>query len=668
MVKRFKKKIDDKKKSPSSTQPIKHKKLAKDRSKSALSGSFIRHPKGFGFVVIDTDPSSKEKSADVFIPASKTLGAFDGDLVEIEIRGTTSPKGPEGEIIRITKRSSMLFVAIVKQIRGDGYELFSPSFGKGKPILIPLGQDLQVGQRVLVQMEDANEKGPIWASVIKELGHIDDPASDIPFACAEFQISPSFPKEVLKEVSQLPSEIDPKAYPDRLDLTGEVIFTIDPADSKDHDDALSIKQDDKGCTLGVHIADVSYFVPQGSFLDKEALLRSNSTYFPGICVPMLPYELSNHLCSLEEGKVRMAVSLLVRFDLKGNLIKVSSHRSLIRSCRKFSYEEAFMILEGKKQDLLSSHLIALDHLASQMRQARRLRGSVDLAMKETKILVDAAGNPTGVTVIEYDRAHQLVEECMLKANQLVAELLSDRKQNTLYRIHEAPMDNTMEQFSIIAQQLGFDLPSKPKAEEIQQLFEIAKNTPHLEQLSIAFIRSMKLASYSENNVGHFGLCLSHYSHFTSPIRRYSDLVVHRTLLDKSKDEPLEEIAQRCSDQERRSFRAEMRVVNLKKLRLLNRWKKEGKSTYQGYISRIKPFGLTFEIPEIAFEGTLALPDLGGDFYIYLPEQQAFIGKSSKERLAVGIMIEVYLDRIDLITMEAHFTRLPPNVYFRKKKK
>ena len=615
----------------------------------SLTGMFIRHPKGFGFVQLA--PCHKA-AADVFIPAPKTLGAFDGDEVELVITDNSSPKGPEGRITHILKRNVVRFAAVVTHQSGDGIELFIPGFGKSQRLVTEANQPYQAGDRLLVSIESSPDATPLWARVLEKIGTVELAASDIPFACAEFNIRTQFPRDVLEQIAQLPDSLDPKDYKERLDLTSDVIFTIDPS----------------GYTLGVHIADVAYFVPEGSPLDKEAILRANSTYFPGLCIPMLPHELSSKLCSLQEKEVRLAASLLMRFDPQGQLIHVSPHRSLIRSCRKFSYEEAFEILEGRKKDPLFPHIKALDHLASLMRQARRDRGSVDLAMKETKILVDAEGNPTGVKVIEYDKTHQLVEECMLKANQVVAETLSKHKLDSLYRVHEAPMASSTEEFSLLAQRLGFDISSRPEVGDVQKLFALAKSSPHFEQLSIAFIRSMKLAFYSERNVGHFGLSLSHYSHFTSPIRRYSDLVVHRAFLDRTKPKDLTNIAKQCSDSERRSFRAEMRVVGLKKLRLLRQWKQEGKSLYTAYISRLKPFGVTFEIPEIAFEGTLALAELGNDFYVYMPKEQLFVGKSSREKIAVGAPIEVYLDKIDLIRMEAKFTRVSPQVASHKKRK
>ncbi|MBI3237037.1 MAG: RNB domain-containing ribonuclease, partial [Chlamydiales bacterium] len=282
----------------------------------------------------------------------------------------------------------------------------------------------------------------------------------------------------------------------------------------------------------VHIADVAHYVKPGSALDQEAIIRCNSTYFPGTCIPMLPEQLSNELCSLKPEVVRLTVSVLMDFDKEGTLIGHEVVRSCIYSAKRFTYFEAKDVLDKKVKSPYAKSLELMVELCQLLKKKRHERGSIDFALPETVILIDEKGEPTGVKKIEYDITHQLVEEFMLKANEMVAKELNLRKRPVLYRVHEEPSEENFTDFYQFARSLGFTLPAKPTPIDIQEMFDEAKKSPHSHQLSVAFIRSMRLAQYSPNNIGHFGLALEHYSHFTSPIRRYSDLVTQRLLFNE----------------------------------------------------------------------------------------------------------------------------------------
>jgi ribonuclease R len=317
--------------------------------------------------------------------------------------------------------------------------------------------------------------------------------------------------------------------------------------------------------LGVHIADVAHYVRPGTPLDKEAIQRCNSTYFPGTCVPMLPEELSNELCSLKEGQIRLTVSVLMDFDKTGTLIKHQVVRSCIKSKKRLTYFQAKDILDGKAKSPHLKTLKSMVELCTLLKKKRYERGSIDFALPELVVVVNEKGEPEGLKKIEYDVTHQLVEEFMLKANEIVAMELHLRGKQLIYRVHEEPQEENFEDFLQLARTLGFHVPVQATSKDLQALFAEAKHTSFFQQLSVGFIRSMKLAQYSQENVGHFGLSLEHYCHFTSPIRRYSDLIIERLLFDEEPEGlDLEKIAKFCSDQERVSFRAEMSVKTLKK--------------------------------------------------------------------------------------------------------
>ncbi|HNA62892.1 MAG TPA: ribonuclease R, partial [Rhabdochlamydiaceae bacterium] len=427
-------------------------------------------------------------------------------------------------------------------------------------------------------------------------------------------------------------------------------------------DALSITKDKKEIYhLGVHIADVAHYVERGSPLDLEAAKRSNSTYFPGYCLPMLPHELSDNLCSLQPNVIRLTVSVLMSFDKSGSLLDYRITRSYIKSAKRFTYEEAKEVLDG---NLKSPHLQALElmvELCKLLKNKRYERGSIDFSMPDLMIVVDDKGHPHQMKRVEYDITHQLVEEFMLKANETVAKHLAENKKPVVFRIHEEPSKDDFTDFYAMARSFGFSLPNAPTQQDIQTLFEKAKKSPHAGQLAVGFIRSMKLAYYSPDNVGHYGLALDYYCHFTSPIRRYTDLVIQRLLFnEEGKDLDLEKIAQQCSDRERVSFRAESSVKMLKKLRLLDRWMKDDPNeVYEAVVTRIKPFGLFFDLSHLMLEGFLHISELENDYFVFNAQQNALIGRTSGKTHIAGETIKVQPIAIDLIFLESRWELIVP---------
>ena len=476
----------------------------------------------------------------------------------------------------------------------------------------------------------------------------------------------------MQDAGRLEDKVSKKDLNSRKDLTGLTCITIDPETAKDFDDAISLTIDaKKNFKLGVHIADAAHYIKPESALDKEAFQRGNSTYFPGVCTPMLPEELSNQLCSLKPGMIRLTVSVLMTFTAEADLQKYEIHRAFIKSKKRLTYEQALDVLKKKKNNPHASLLQKMARLGTMLRQKRIQRGSIDFALPEAVVKVDKKGNPIKIEVVEYDITHQMIEEFMLKTNEVVAEHLSKKNKMLIYRIHEEPPTENFQDFYHLARSLGFALPDKPTHQDIQKLFDQARNTSFFRHLSISFIRSMKIAFYSPDNLGHYGLLLKHYCHFTSPIRRYSDLMIERLLFKEKTPEDLNEIANHCSYRERMSFRAEMAVIQLKKLRLLHKtFQEDATHIFEASITKIKPFAIFFEIKGFFLEGSLYLADLEEDYFIFRPTTLTLHGKRTGRKYASGDKIQVFLTHIDFILLEAKWTlaNQPSRGKKRKKKR
>lgn len=642
------------------TIEVREKKLVLKRlGPDVITGLLKMHARGFGFVIPD-HPSLCPQ--DIFIPKHLTDNAVDGDQVKVIInQSVVSEKGPEGRIVGILKRSRTHLAGTIRYIDNHGVIFaYVPLLGTAKEVIVRCHEDLtlKVGDRIIMKVEEwGDEQQPTLCAMSHYLGHISNPAHDTVAAIEEFDLKSSFSQGALQEAKSFGKTVSAKDLKNRKDLTKPLSITIDPETARDFDDALSITLDKKGVYhLSVHIADVAHYVPSGSALDEEAKERCNSTYFPGYCLPMLPEELSNQLCSLRPNVIRLTVSVLMDFNQDGVLLNYKILRSYIKSAKRFSYEEAKEILDRKKR---SSHLSTLQlmvDLCLLLKKQRYARGSIDFSLPDFVLQIDENGVPVDLKKVEYDITHQLVEEFMLKANEVVATHLSKMDKKQPYRIHDEPSEESIQDFFALARSLGFFLPSKPETKDIQVLFEQAKQTPFIQQLSVAFIRSMKLASYSTTNIGHFGLALEHYCHFTSPIRRYTDLVTQRLLFnEESQDADIEKIALKCSEQERVSFRAESSVKLLKKLRLLQQYMKEDpERAYPALITRIKPFGLFFEIADLMLEGFLHISELDNDYFLFDSRKNLLVGKSSGKRYTCGENIVVHIRKIDLIQLETRW--------------
>ena len=613
----------------------------KKRKNNEIALGIIRvHPRGFGFLI----PDERDLfPVDIFIPRRKVNGAVDGDTVEVAVNlYALSEKGPEGRVTKILRRGRSHLAGVIKYVgRKKQIYAYVPLLGDDQSmhILPSKERELKVGDRIIIHVIDwGGKRKECSGEMSAYIGHISDPSCDIAAAIQEFEIIEAFSKNALREAQEFGSHVSSKEWEEREDLRSLVCFTIDPDTAKDFDDALSLTRDNQGnFQLGIHIADVSHYVKPNSALDQEASLRCNSVYFPGCVVPMLPHDLSSHLCSLKPNVNRLAISVLMTLDAEGTMKEYRIRRSVIRSRKRFTYREAKEVLDGRKESKFGPALELMVEVCQLLKKKRYTRGSIEFSLPDLSVELTPTGEVKKIELLEYDITHQLVEEFMLLANEVVATHLSKEGKPLTYRIHEEPNPENIRDFALTASAIGFKLSQNPSTEELQRLFDEARQTPFGQFLATAFIRSMKLATYSTQNLGHYGLGLEHYTHFTSPIRRYIDLMVHRVLFDQvNEGANLEEIALHCSEKERLSAKAESSVILLKKLRHLESLRVNGKETYEAVIVSVKQFGFLFELKEILYEGFL--PIVG----------QGFV---------VGRKISVHLINVNLVTRQTEWVLL-----------
>ncbi len=622
-----------------------------------MTGIMRMHPRGFGFVQPHL-PSLYPQ--DIFIPKHLTKNAIDGDEVEVLInQEAISEKGPEGKVTAILSRSRTHLAGIIRYIdRHEQLIAYAPLLGSQQRVVVEpsLEQPLHVGDRIVMEVKEwGTKETETHCRFSHHLGSISDPSSDISAAIEEFEIRADFPHPVFQEAEQLGKQVSRKDLQGREDLRSLTCFTIDPDTAKDFDDALSLTRDESGIYhLGVHIADVSHYVKLGSPLDEEAAKRCNSTYFPGICIPMLPPPLSENLCSLKPHVNRLTASVLMRLDEEGTLLDYEIKRSLIKSAKRFTYAEAKKVLDGKKKSRHAATLHLMVDLCQRLKKKRYERGSLEFSLPELVILVNEKGVPYQTSSITYDITHQMVEEFMLKANEVVAWDITLKGKPLTYRVHDEPAEENLRDFSLLASAFGFRLPDLPSPQDLQKLFEEAGKSPYANYLASSYIRRMRLALYSAENIGHYGLSLLHYCHFTSPIRRYIDLVIHRILFGEAHElEYLQQVANRCSEQERISAKAENSVLTIKKLRLLQQKKKENANKeYVAIITRVKNFGIYFEVIDLLLEGFIHISDLEEDYFVFDEMRLRLRGSHTGSIYASGDQLTLMLKEVDLISQEA----------------
>ncbi|XOB99507.1 ribonuclease R [Deinococcota bacterium DY0809b] len=654
--------------------------LSKDKAKNALEelvaeGKLIRtrrktyglpekmnlvvgklqiHSGGFAFVLV-------EDGEDLFIPPGKLAGAWPMDKVVARILPTRPGGKTSGEVIRILERAKQKLVGTLEFARG--YAILRPD-DKRYPerlLLSPEGlEDLREGARIAVVVhypEDTGEKEPF--GVLHEyLGQGETPETETRAVIQNFDLRETFPAEALAEAERIPRKIPAPTRKSREDFRELPVFTIDGADAKDFDDAIHLERlEGGGYRVGIHIADVAHYVREGSALDREAYERATSVYLPGRVLPMLPEKISNGVCSLVPGEDRLTMSVVADLDEKGRVRDYRIVQGVIRSRARLTYGQVEELLSGgrlpEEARFLEDGVRELYRLTRHLKAERLAAGALDFDTREVKVDFDEGGNLHLIPIREGE-ARSLIEELMLLANRLVARHLDERGIPTLYRVHEDPVADRYKTLVEALGRMGYHLPAAdPDPASMQRVLEAARGKPEGPAVSMLVLRSMSLARYAHENLGHFGLAFEDYLHFTSPIRRYPDLVVHRVLKELIKGkgrigpkkkaawtEKFPRVAEHASERERAAEKAERDLTKYFQVK----WAEAqvGK-TFEGTVSGVTNFGLFVAI-ENGVEGLLPLSDLSDDYYEFVPEGLELVGRSTGKRWRLGDAIKVRIER------------------------
>jgi len=630
-----------------------------------IVGELQMHPRGFGFVL-----PKKKGSRDIFIAARSLGTAFHGDIVEVALFAEQKKKSKnlEGEIVRIVERRISEFVGTLQ--KSDSLYFVDPEMKEmHRDIYINPAHlhNAKVGDRVIVGeiVWDSPKQNP-EGQVLEVLAKTSKNDVELLSIAKEFDLPVTFPEKVLRETEEFSPEFSAEEISSRVDYRNKVVVTIDPADAKDFDDALSVETLENGnLSVGIHIADVSHYVTKATSLDKEALKRGNSVYLVGKVIPMLPERLSNNLCSLVPNEDRLTYSVIAELTTRGKLVDYQIKKTIINSKRRFTYAEAQAIIETGAGDF-AEEILQLNKLALTLRKKRFKEGSVNFSTSEIKFELDENGNPIRAYLYETKQSNNLVEEFMLLANKIVAKHIGFAKKASarkpfIYRIHDRPDKDKISELSKFLKSFGYHYPadSLSKAASINQLLEEVKGKEEELLINEIAIRSMAKAVYASENIGHYGLGFPYYSHFTSPIRRYADLLVHRLLFEYNKDgrtilyseEYLADVCESISACERKAVDAERLSVKLKQIELM---KSHVGEDFHAIISGVTHFGIFVKITDILAEGLVHVRDLEGDYYLYDEKKYALIGKATKKMFRLGDKVQVKLIRINQERMELDF--------------
>ncbi len=636
--------------------------LNQSPSTNTVTGVLELTQSGYGFVIL-----KNSGLGDIFIAARNLGTAFHGDTVEAALFAHKKRKNIEGQVINIVKRKREEIVGTLK--KSHSFYFIKPDDSKiHRDIYINPDKikDAKVGDKVIVGniVWDTSMLNP-EGEIIQRLGKTGSFDVDIASIAKEFNLPYRFPQEVLSQAETIPVKVSADDVIKRLDYRDKVVFTIDPVDAKDFDDALSIEKLENGnYEVGIHIADVSNYVPAHTELDKEAIRRGNSVYLVGRVIPMLPERLSNNVCSLVPGEDRLTYSVIAELTNRGKLVDYKIKKSVINSKRRFTYEEVQDIID-KGEGEFNDEIYHLNSLAQTLRKKRMRTGSIDFFTPEIRFELDENGNPVSIQRKEIKQSNMLVEEFMLLANKTVAEHIASPKKGDvhpfIYRVHDLPDNEKLQEFARFVKSLGytFNPNTASKSREFQVLMQMVKGTEEEGVINELAIRSMAKAVYSPNNIGHYGLGFKYYTHFTSPIRRYADLMVHRLLfgyLEKKGKErysykTLEDLSDHISVTERNAVDAERLSVKMKQIEYL---KDHLGEEFHAIISGITHFGIFVKITDILAEGLIRVRDLEGDFYVYDERKYSLIGRRTKKQFRLGDKVQVKLVRADLEKSELDF--------------
>lgn len=629
-----------------------------------LRGKFLGHAKGFGFVTPD-----EEGMDDIFIPPTEVNGALNGDIVLIRVLKETSGDRREGTVTKVVERSKTTFVGTFQDNRGFGFVI--PDDQKLNMDIFVAKEDALGavdGHKVVVEIVN-------WPSDLKSatgivtqiLGHKNDPGVDILSILYKHGIPPEFPEDVLEAATHVPDEISENDLIGRVDLRNETIVTIDGADAKDLDDAVTVTKNEDGTyKLGVHIADVSYYVTKDSVLDQEAYDRATSVYLTDRVIPMIPHRLSNGICSLNPQQDRLTLSCEMTINSAGEVIEHEIFQSVIKTTERMTYSDVFKLLEQRDEhpelvdryESLIPMFESMAELAEILRKKRFGRGAIDFDFKESKVLVDEEGNPTDIIIRERTVAERLIEEFMLVANETVAEHFHWMELPFIYRIHEDPKPEKLQRFFEFVTNFGLVIKGTghsihPKA--LQEVLKSIEGLPEEPVISTMLLRSMQQAKYYPESLGHFGLSTDYYTHFTSPIRRYPDLIVHRLIRtylvngDTSRETVnywrgiMDEIADHTSDRERRAVDAERDTDALKKAQFM--LDKIGEE-FIGMVSSVTNFGIFVELPNTV-EGLVHISNMTDDYYVFDDRTMSMRGERAGRVFRIGDEVKVRVANVNV---------------------
>ena len=619
-----------------------------------VKGIFISNEKGFGFVEVEGEEE------DYFIPEKNIGGAFHHDTVLVAVEPFSTGKRKEGKVIKVLSHEISEVVGYFQKNKSFGYVL--PDNNRiSSDIYIPGKYTMGAvqGHKVVVKITDYGSKDrKPEGKVIEILGHVNDPGVDILSIVKGYNIPCEYPKEVMEQIENIPEEVQEKDKEDRLDIRDWQTVTIDGEDAKDLDDAITLKKEDGIYTLGVHIADVSHYVVENSPLDKEAKERGTSVYLVDRVIPMLPHKLSNGICSLNQGVDRLALSCIMKINENGEVIDHQVAETVVNVDRRMTYTAVNEIITNKNPDTMNeySELVPMFQLMAELssiiREKRYGRGAIDFDFPECKITLDEKGYPVSIKPYDRNAATKIIEDFMLMANETIAEYYFWQQIPFVYRNHEKPDSDRMKQLSLFITNFGYHVKmSKDEVhpKELQKLLKSIEGTPEEAMISRVTLRSMKRAEYTPECLGHFGLAAKYYCHFTSPIRRYPDLFIHRIISkylenDFNVSEDFKEkysvlahdVASCSSEREKEATKVEREAEKLKKAEFMESHIGE---EFEGIVSSVTSFGMFVEL-ESTVEGLVRFCDMGNEYFEYDENNKILIGENTGKTYKVGDRVNI----------------------------
>lgn len=632
-----------------------------------LTGTFTAHAKGFGFVTIEG------VEEDIFIPESKTGDALHMDKVQVLVSPLATGRRREGAIVKVLERGMKQIVCTYEQSKNFGFAVpDNPKFGQD--IFIPLEKSKGAvkGHKVVVEITKYGKLGKSpEGKVVEILGHINDPGVDILSIVRAYDLPVEFSEKIMRQVENVAKEVSEADMQGRMDLRDIMMVTIDGEDAKDLDDAVSLSMDGDNYILGVHIADVTNYVQEKSALDTEALKRGTSVYLVDRVIPMLPHALSNGICSLNAGENRLALSCIMTINPKGEVIDHKIAETVIKVHTRMSYTSVKKILEDKDEEEIAKYrelvpmFERMQKLASILRKKRMGRGSIDFDFPETKVILDAQGKPVEIKPYERNVATRMIEDFMLIANETVASDYFWQELPFVYRTHDKPDSEKIHKLSTFINNFGYMIhigSDEVHPKELQKLLMKIEGSPEEALISRLTLRSMKQARYTTINSGHFGLAANYYCHFTSPIRRYPDLQIHRIIKENLRgkmnerrirhyEEILGDVAKQSCETERRAEEAERETIKLKKVEYMQEHIGE---IFDGVISGVMEWGVFVELPNTV-EGLVRVADMEDDFYHFVEESYEMIGERTGKSYKLGQKVKVCVQGTDRMTRTIDFS-------------